>query len=72
MCLWTKKRGSLNALALVATPCPKSMHGKGEKWIEDLFRHSRHKSHSSRRGARGDKVKGDELEDEAEKEGTRL
>ena len=82
MCVWTKKRGSLNALALVATPCPKSMHGKGEKWItrnilgelsiEDLFRHSRHKSHSSRRGARGDKVKGDELEDEAEKEGTRL
>ena len=33
MCLWTKKRGRLNALALMATPCPKSLHGKGEKWI---------------------------------------
>ena len=33
MCVWTKKRGSMNAVVLVATPCPKSLHGKGEKWI---------------------------------------
>ena len=33
MCVWTKKRGSLNAVVLMATPCPKSLHGKGEKWI---------------------------------------
>ena len=24
MCVWTKKRGSLNAVVLMATPCPKS------------------------------------------------
>ena len=33
MCVWTKKRGSMNAVGLMATPCPKSLHGKGEKWI---------------------------------------
>ena len=37
MCVWTKKRGSMNAVVLIAsvlaTPCPKSLHGKGEKWI---------------------------------------
>ena len=33
MCVWTKKRGSLNAVVLMATPCPKSLHGKGEKLI---------------------------------------
>ena len=33
MCVWTKKRGSMNAVVLMATPCPISLHGKGEKWI---------------------------------------
>ena len=33
MCVWTKKRGSMNAVVLMATPCPESLHGKGEKWI---------------------------------------
>ena len=33
MCVWTKKQGSMNAVVLMATPCPKSLHGKGEKWI---------------------------------------
>ena len=33
MCVLTKKRGSVNAVVLMATPCPKSLHGKGEKWI---------------------------------------
>ena len=33
MCVWTKKRGSMKAVVLMATPCPKSLHGKGEKWI---------------------------------------
>ena len=41
MCVWTKKRGSMNAVVLIgqgvaiikASPCPKSLHGKGEKWI---------------------------------------
>ena len=33
MCVWTKKRGSMNAVVLMATPCPKSLHGKGDKWI---------------------------------------
>ena len=33
MCVWTKKRGSINAVVLMATPCPKSLHGNGEKWI---------------------------------------
>ena len=36
MGVWTKKRGSMNAVVFVATPatpCPKSLHGKGEKWI---------------------------------------
>ena len=33
MCVWTKKRGSINAVVLMATPCPKSLHGKGEMWI---------------------------------------
>ena len=23
----------MNAVVLMATPCPKSLHGKGEKWI---------------------------------------
>ena len=31
MCVWTKKRGSMNAVVLMATPCPKSLHSKGEK-----------------------------------------
>ena len=30
MCVWTKKRGSMKAEVLMATPCPKSLHGKGE------------------------------------------
>ena len=33
MCVWTKKRGSMNDVVLMATPCPKSLHGKGERWI---------------------------------------
>ena len=33
MCVRTKKRGSMNAVVLMATPCPISLHGKGEKWI---------------------------------------
>ena len=33
MCVWTKKRDSMKAEVLMATPCPKSLHGKGEKWI---------------------------------------
>ena len=34
MCVWTKKRGSMKAEVLVATPCPKSLHGKGERrWV---------------------------------------
>ena len=33
MCVWTKKRDSLNAVVRMATPCPKSLHGKGEKRI---------------------------------------
>ena len=28
-----QKRGSMKAVVLMATPCPKSLHGKGEKWI---------------------------------------
>ena len=28
MCVWTKKRGSMNAVVLMATSCPKSLHGK--------------------------------------------
>ena len=24
---------AMNAVVLMATPCPKSLHGKGEKWI---------------------------------------
>ena len=27
------ERGSMKAVVLMATPCPKSLHGKGEKWI---------------------------------------
>ena len=41
MCVWTKKRGSMNAVVLMATacPCPKSLHGKGEKCIaRNIFR----------------------------------
>ena len=37
MCVWTKKRGSMKAEVLMATPCPKSLHGKGEKWIARNF-----------------------------------
>ena len=33
MCVWTKKRGSMNAVVLMATFCPKSLHGKWEKRI---------------------------------------
>ena len=33
MGVWTKKRGSMKAVVLMATPCPKSLHGKGLKWI---------------------------------------
>ena len=38
MCVWTKKRGSMNAVVLMATPCPKSLHGKGEKWIARMIK----------------------------------
>ncbi len=51
MCVWTKKRGSMNAVVLMATPCPKSLHGKGEKWIaqhlagpDDSVKHSQPRS----------------------------
>ena len=33
MGVWTKQRGSMKAVVLMATPCPKSLHGKGENWI---------------------------------------
>ena len=33
MGVWTKKWSSMKAVVLMATPCPKSLHGKGEKWI---------------------------------------
>ena len=33
MGVWTKKRGGMKAVVLMATPCPKSLHGKGEKCI---------------------------------------
>ena len=34
MCVWTKKRGSMKAVVLMATSCPKSLHAwQGEKWI---------------------------------------
>ena len=33
MCGWTKKRGSMKAVVLMATPFPKSLHDKAEKWI---------------------------------------
>ena len=29
--MWTSKRGSMKTVVLMATPCPKSLHGKGEK-----------------------------------------
>ena len=29
----TKERKGVTAEVLMATPCPKSLHGKGEKWI---------------------------------------
>ena len=29
MCVWTKKRGSMNAVVLMATPCPKACNGFG-------------------------------------------
>ena len=38
MCVWTKKRGSMSAVVLMASPCPKSLHGKGEKWIAQHLR----------------------------------
>ena len=28
----------MNAVVLMATPCPKSLHGKGEKWIATFCR----------------------------------
>ena len=28
-----KKRKGVKAVISMATPCPKSLHGKGEKWI---------------------------------------
>ena len=37
MCVWTKKRGSMNAVVLMATPCPKSLQRNGEKWIAVLI-----------------------------------
>ena len=37
MRVWTKKRGSINAVVLMATPCPKSLHGKGEKGSHPTF-----------------------------------
>ena len=33
MGVWTKQRGSMKAVVLMATLCPKLLHGKGEKWI---------------------------------------
>ena len=30
MGVWTKKRGSMKAVVLMAAACPKSLHGKGE------------------------------------------
>ena len=33
MGVWTKKRGGMKAVVFMATPCPKSLHGKGEEWI---------------------------------------
>ena len=44
MGVWTKKRGSMKAVVLVATPCPKSLRGKGEKWIAVRGCNSRPKS----------------------------
>ena len=29
----TKKWKGVKAVIIMATPCPKSLHGKGEKWI---------------------------------------
>ena len=38
MGVWTKKRGSMEAVVLMATPGPKSLHGKGVKWIAQLLK----------------------------------
>ena len=35
--MWTSKRGSMKTVVLMATPCPKSLHGKGEKWIAPIL-----------------------------------
>ena len=32
MCVWTKKRGSMNAVVLIATPCPKLLHPALSYW----------------------------------------
>ena len=37
MCGWTKKRCSMKAVVPMATRCPKSLHGKREKWIAQHF-----------------------------------
>ena len=36
MGVWTKERGSKKAVVLMATTCPKSLHGKGEQWIRNI------------------------------------
>ena len=38
MGVWTKKRGSMEAVVLMATPAPKSLHCKGVKWIAQLLK----------------------------------
>ena len=35
MCVWTKKRGSMKAVVLMATPCPESLHGKAVDDVTD-------------------------------------
>ena len=37
MCVWTKKRGSMKAVVLMATPCPKSLHGKGRSGSRNIL-----------------------------------
>ena len=35
MCVWTKKRGSMKAVVLMATPCSKPLHGKAVDDVTD-------------------------------------
>ena len=37
MGVWTKKRGSMKAVVLMAAACPKSLHGKGENGRAAFF-----------------------------------